>query len=673
MLSNPDIYKRLIKLIGSLVETKDISELVKTFSQSLREIIPGFFMSNAIWNRYEDELKIFSDTDANTDLLTIQYKRIVHAESDKLMGSYEGSALFTNPVSMGGEFFFFEKRHMARDACGIFFMEFGDKESFENFSSISGEILPQFWSIVEEQYSSKKAGEESEILWRLENAQQKEEEFLNNIELNQLLENLLVLALRKSNANTGVILLVNENSPHGEIEPIAVKGKALSAIPEKISRDEKSIALQVLDKNKPYISDNVDRDPNYYPLFKNVKSSLVVPIQFQNRCIGMIAVESEHKKHFSEKDAVRLQNLAKTATMFIRRAQLYKETSRHGGEGIQIIGKSGKWKEVERRIEKASRTDATVILRGETGCGKELLAHAIHFNSPRKNKPLVSINCAAIPSELLESEMFGHVKGAFTGATSNKKGEFEKANGGTIFLDEIGDLPPLLQVKLLRTLQNGEVRPVGSDKKPVHVDVRVIAATSRNLEKMLEDGSFRLDIYYRLHVVPIHIPPLREYKEDIPYLVNNFIKAANKRYRTKIRGIDKKALAMLMQYNYPGNVRQLRNFVQQAVIMCNGDIITAEDFPTEIISHDQKSSESSFVSGGIKNTVLKEKNSETAVYSSYKVEKQRVLRDFTRDYFDSIMKETDGNIRKAAKRAGISRVSLYKIFDKFGIDKNRYK
>ncbi len=264
----------------------------------------------------------------------------------------------------------------------------------------------------------------------------------------------------KLDANIGAILLLDEKTGEFTVEPRAVAGKAISIIPEKLPTTTRSLTAVVYRTNRPCLCNDTERDPNYYPIFQGVKSSLIVPISFQSRCIGVIVVESQERNRFTEADAEKLLSVARTATMFIRRAQLYRATAEHG-DGIMIFGRNEKWREVERRIEKAAKTDATVILRGESGTGKELVAHAIHFNSPRRDGPFVVINCAAIPADLLESEMFGHVKGSFTGAYTDKTGEFERADGGTIFLDEIGDLPPILQVKLLRTLQSGEVRPVG--------------------------------------------------------------------------------------------------------------------------------------------------------------------------------------------------------------------
>jgi two-component system NtrC family response regulator len=243
-----------------------------------------------------------------------------------------------------------------------------------------------------------------------------------------------------------------------------------------------------------------------------------------------------------------------------------------------IIGESGRMQEVLALVSRVAPSDATVLIRGESGTGKELIARAIHFNSPRAEKPLVTLNCAAIPEQLLESELFGHEKGAFTGATAQRRGRFETADGGTIFLDEIGDLSPALQVKLLRVLQEREFERLGSSRS-ITVDVRVLAATHRNLEEALKAGTFREDLYYRLNVVTIQIPPLRERREDIPPLLEHFLEKFAKKNRQPVPGLTAAARDALLKYEYPGNVRELENMVERAVLLCRGSVIDLEDLP----------------------------------------------------------------------------------------------
>jgi DNA-binding NtrC family response regulator len=234
-----------------------------------------------------------------------------------------------------------------------------------------------------------------------------------------------------------------------------------------------------------------------------------------------------------------------------------------------------------RVLEAAARvahTNATVLIRGETGTGKELLAKAIHHNSPRRDRPFVTINCGAIPRDLLESELFGHVRGAFTGALAHKLGKVESAEGGTVFLDEIGEMPLDLQVRILRLLQEHEIEKVGASKS-IPVEVRVIAATHRNLEAMAENGTFREDLYYRLNVVPIELPPLRARPEDIPELVCEFFDQSTKKYGRKSLKLPQELLSRFSQYHWPGNVRQLQNVVERLVVLCPNDEITLDDLP----------------------------------------------------------------------------------------------
>lgn len=249
-----------------------------------------------------------------------------------------------------------------------------------------------------------------------------------------------------------------------------------------------------------------------------------------------------------------------------------------------MIGRSKEMKDVFERVKKVALTESTVLITGPSGTGKELIANAVHSLSSRNTATQVSVNCGAIPRDLLESELFGHMKGSFTGAISNRKGRFESADNGTIFLDEIGDMPQLLQVKLLRVLQNHTIEPVGSQES-IKVDARVIAATHRDLEQMVEDNTFREDLFYRLNVIPIKIPALKERKEDIPLLLSYFINKFVSADRSNNISISDKALEMLMSYDWPGNVRELENIIERLVILRGGNEILPEDLPTKIFRH----------------------------------------------------------------------------------------
>jgi transcriptional regulator with GAF, ATPase, and Fis domain len=480
-------------------------------------------------------------------------------------------------------------------------------------------------------------------------------------EMDTLLAKVLQLALARTKTSNGIILMADEKTGELVTHIQAVMGDLISDVPEKLRRRQRGrasgIVFQVLDTNEPYLSNNIEKDPNYIPLFKGIRSHLSVPISFQGRCIGVIVAESAASNAFTLEDQQALQELSKSVVALVRRAQLYEATrsERVGGRGILIRGLSPEWNEVELRIEKAAATNATVMLRGESGTGKELVAHAIHFNSKRRDRKLVVVNSAAIPDQLLESSLFGHVRGAFTGASYDRVGEFEKADGGTIFLDEIGELGLPLQAKMLRVLQDGEIQKVGSNADAKRVDVRVIAATSRNLEEMMNAGQFREDLYYRLHVVPMWLPALRMYKKSIPGMVKAFIEETTREYDQPVRGMTREALEMLMRYDFPGNVRELRNIVEQAVIMASGDTVAVADLPKRLVA------------------ALTSQPAAASIGLDFKTMKKQVLDDFERRYLEELLAEVGGNVSKASERSGINRVNFYKLLRRHDIDAARYR
>ncbi len=252
-----------------------------------------------------------------------------------------------------------------------------------------------------------------------------------------------------------------------------------------------------------------------------------------------------------------------------------------------IIGNSSALEEVMSMVQRVAKSSATVILRGESGTGKELIATALHFASPRKDNPFIKVNCAALPESLLESELFGHIKGSFTGAIADRKGKFEDANKGTIFLDEIGELTLTTQSKLLRVLQEKEFERVGSNQS-IKSDVRIITATNRNLEEAVETKQFREDLFYRLNVVPINIPPLKTRREDITAIINHFIDRYSKENDKNIKGITQEARGFLVKYDYPGNIRELENIIERAIVLARDDVITIKDLPLTVTSTQQE-------------------------------------------------------------------------------------
>jgi len=248
-----------------------------------------------------------------------------------------------------------------------------------------------------------------------------------------------------------------------------------------------------------------------------------------------------------------------------------------------IVSKNEEMQKIFDVIRKVSHYKSTVLITGESGTGKELVARALHYNSDRSQNPFVAVNCGAIPENLLESELFGHAKGAFTDAIRTKKGLFEEADGGTLFLDEIGELPGQLQVKLLRVLQDGEIRRIG-ESKPIQIDVRIVAATVKDLPKEVNEGRFREDLFYRLNVLPVHIPPLRERKEDIPLLIDHFLGKYNQVMNKNVASVDHRAMERLMSYKWYGNVRELENTIERAIVLSEKNYIEPENLPIEIQS-----------------------------------------------------------------------------------------
>jgi two-component system response regulator AtoC len=300
--------------------------------------------------------------------------------------------------------------------------------------------------------------------------------------------------------------------------------------------------------------------------------------------------------------------------------------------------------ELLEMVERTAAFKTTALLIGESGTGKEVLARAIHGQSPRRNEPFIAVNCGAIPEHLLESELFGHAKGAFTGANRARRGLFSEADGGTFFLDEVAELPVSLQVKLLRVLQEEEVRPVG-DNKAVAVDVRVIAATSRDLEAAIKEGSFREDLYYRLNVMQLAIPALRDRSEDISLLCDHYLAHYRESLGKPVRSIADDALERLINYAWPGNVRELQNVIERAVILADGDRINLAQLPTNIVEADSTGNQADSKSFGMR----------------------RARRRFEIDLIRRALRETDGNRTHAAKLLEIShRALLYKLKD-YGI------
>ncbi len=306
-----------------------------------------------------------------------------------------------------------------------------------------------------------------------------------------------------------------------------------------------------------------------------------------------------------------------------------------------IIGESDAMKRIYKMVERVSQATSNVLITGASGTGKELVARAIHSNGPRRDKPFLAVNCGALPEHLVESELFGHTKGAFTGASSDKKGIFVAADGGTVFLDEIGEIPLNLQVNLLRVIQEREVKPVGSNRM-ISFDTRIISASNKNLEKEIEEGNFRDDLYYRLNVVEIHLPPLSERKEDIPLLAHHFLQKYNKELQRSLKGFASEAMNALMAYEWKGQVRELENVIERAVLLSDNDYVRLEDLPKIISS---VSGEYSIDSNSL----------EEAVFA------------FEKHHIQSVLKRTEGNKSEAARLLGIDPSTLYRKMERLGM------
>ncbi len=393
------------------------------------------------------------------------------------------------------------------------------------------------------------------------------------------------------------------------------------------------------------------------------KTALIcVPVKFGEQVVGCLSAERPSRAEVSLAADRRLLSLvANVIAQSVHSHRVTKErlnTLQRENERLQaqlqtslrppnMIGNSNAMHSVYLHIEQVANSTTTVLIRGESGVGKELVARALHEQSPRKGKAFVKFNCAALPESIIESELFGHERGAFTGAVSMRKGRFEIADGGTIFLDEIGDISPSTQVKLLRVLQEKEFERVGS-QTPIHSDVRVITATSRNLEEMIERERFRSDLYYRLNVFPIYVPPLRERKSDILLLADHFVEKYAKQNQKPVRRISTAAIDLLASYHWPGNVRELENSVERAVLLCEDKAIEAHHLPPTL----QKKDSSEKASGG---------TLESAVAA---LEYEMVVAE---------LKACDGNMAAAARNLGLTERQIGLRVKRFGIDFKRFR
>jgi Nif-specific regulatory protein len=410
---------------------------------------------------------------------------------------------------------------------------------------------------------------------------------INSItEIDELLENIMDIAVETLSAERGFLVLKGDDG--------ALRVRVARNIGHEQAQDmtgiSTSIVQQVIQSRDPLLTLDAQADPRFQGaqsvIFQKILSAVCVPFAMKGKTLGTIYLDSRlDRQRFNQKSLDFLTAFANNAAIAIENAQLMSQLRQ---ENIQlrqeveeryrfseIIGNSQAMQEVFDLLNKIVKSDISVLLEGESGTGKELVAKALHYNGPRRDKPFVAQFCGNLAETLLESELFGHKKGSFTGAIRDKKGMFEVAEGGTFFLDEIADIPPLIQAKLLRVLQDGEIRRVG-DTEVRHVDVRIISATNKNLEEQVEEGKFREDLFYRLNVITIDMPPLRDRKGDIPLLVQHFLDVFSVRNNTPIKKITQAAMKALENYNWPGNVRELENTLERAVVLSGERPITLE-------------------------------------------------------------------------------------------------
>ncbi|HSB81292.1 MAG TPA: nif-specific transcriptional activator NifA [Candidatus Methylomirabilis sp.] len=435
---------------------------------------------------------------------------------------------------------------------------------------------------------------------------------------------------------------------------------------------------KVMQHGLPMVIPDIGQEPQFVDWTRSRDLSgqpiafIAVPIKVGGESIGVLSVDRLFDEGTSFEEDVRVLTIV--ASLIGQTVNLQQHVMRERADLLEqtrslqqalrtryrldnIVGQSKRMQEIYRAVEQVSHTRATVLLRGESGTGKELIAHAIHFNSPRASGPFVRLNCAALPQTLLESELFGHEKGAFTGATTAKKGRFELADGGSLFLDEIGDIPMDVQVKLLRVLQERSFERVGGTKT-ISVDVRIIAATNQDLEVAMEQGAFREDLYYRFNVVPILIPPLRERREDIPLLVEHFLAKANGEHSRKVR-ITGRALQAMLHYNWPGNVRELENCVERMVIMSRRRLVLREDLPLPVEDAAAESPENGDRRKGTpRGHALARRSPETGISSLRDMERRQVIQALT---------QANGVQAKAATLLGITPRQLGYRMRKYGI------
>src|SRR4051812_31662878 len=485
-----------------------------------------------------------------------------------------------------------------------------------------------------------------------------------SLNLKSSLQRLLQTLIRHHSVVRGMITLVRD----GELQVEAVEGFEDRARTIRYKVGE-GITGKVVESGKPIVVPRVSREPSFLNIAprradpgKQELSFICVPIMQNRTAVGALGVDLRFKaerdydssvKFFGIVSSMIAQALNVQRSVEDERRRLLDENThlrqelRERYDFSNIIGTSGPTRQMYEQVAQVAQTNTTVLIRGESGTGKELIAHAIHYNSLRAKKPFIKVSCAALPDTLIESELFGYEKGAFTGANVRKKGRFEMAEGGTLLLDEIGDINLSTQVKLLRVLQEREFERVGGTES-VRVNVRVIAATNKDMEEGIADGTFREDLYYRLNVFTIFVPPLRERKADLLLLADHFLEKFSREHGKVIKRISTPAIDMLTAYHWPGNVRELENALERAVLVCDGAVIHGHHLPPSLQTADS--------SGTVTRVSLKD-----------------AVAGFERDLIQDALKTTRGNRAKAARLLDTTeRILNYKVRG-YGVDVRRFR
>jgi Nif-specific regulatory protein len=476
------------------------------------------------------------------------------------------------------------------------------------------------------------------------------------------LSSVLEILAESFDVKRGFLLVHQEETD--KLIPIAVNGLDVSDFRRLENKAGKSLFRTVFESGKPFIVSRLSLEPTLGFLNKpeNETSLVVLPVLLENKPLGTFAAEFAYRENFDFEQTKRFLEIVASliAQAFKVESAISAERQRLAAENShlrqelkekydfsQIIGNSNVMRQVYDQVSQVARSNATVLLRGESGTGKEMIAHAIHYNSLRSKQPFVKVNCAALPETLIESELFGYERGAFTGAERRRKGRFELADGGTIFLDEIGDLPPQTQIKLLRVIQEREFERLGGTET-IKVNVRLITATNKNLEEAISAGSFREDLFYRLNVFTIFLPPLRERKSDILLLAEHFLAKYEREHGKIIKRISTPAIDMLASYHFPGNVRELENVIERAVLVCDEHVIHGHHLPPTL--------QTAEVSGTVTQVTL------TAAIEAYE---SNLIQD--------ALKSTRGNVARAAKMLdSTERILGYKI-KKYAIAPKRFR